>query len=166
MPIVIEDGSNVTGANSYVTIAEFKAYALDRGITVSSTDAQISAFLILSKDYLESFRSNYKGEKTYSDQALQWPRTYVYIDGYEQPYDEIPELLKSAQSQLSLDQFNGIELQATETGKFVIVQQVGPIRREFSEQLRTSGTPRLVAFKNLLDPLLNRNLMSATVIRA
>ena len=41
MALVVEDGSIVTGANTYVTVAEFKAWADDRGITYGD-DAAIS----------------------------------------------------------------------------------------------------------------------------
>jgi hypothetical protein len=37
--LVVENGSIVTGANTYATIAEYIAYAANRGVTVTDTDA-------------------------------------------------------------------------------------------------------------------------------
>jgi len=41
MALVVEDGSNVSGANTYVTLAEFKAWADERGITYDN-DAKVT----------------------------------------------------------------------------------------------------------------------------
>lgn len=90
MTIIVEDGTQVTNANSYVTEAEAEAYALARGITLVTDTEQL---IIRSMDYLESLQ--FKGIKVQSDQALQWPRANVTIDGYFLNIDEIPDELKN-----------------------------------------------------------------------
>lgn len=95
--IVVEDGSIVASANSYVTEAELTTFATDRGITISGTNADL---LINSMDYIET--REFKGLKRTRDQALQWPRTDVYIDGYYVNADSIPQDLKNAQMQTAL----------------------------------------------------------------
>ena len=45
-------------------------------------------------DYIESL--NFLGFKANEDQALQWPRYEVYIDGYSVDGTEIPNQLKLA----------------------------------------------------------------------
>jgi hypothetical protein len=75
--IVVEDGSIVASANSYVSAADLSTYATDRGITINGTAAVL---LIQAMDYLE--QQDFQGYKYTDDQALQWPRGDVYIDGY------------------------------------------------------------------------------------
>jgi hypothetical protein len=90
--IIVEDGSIVTGANSYNSEAELTTYAADRGITLTGTPAVL---LIQSMDYTET--RDFKGTKSTEAQGLQWPRHGVTIDGYYVDSNEIPKELKSAQ---------------------------------------------------------------------
>ena len=93
MAIVVEDGTVVPTANSYITIAEFKSWADDRGISYGTDDA-ISSQLYRATDYFESL--SFKGVKHTEGQPLQWPRDDVYIDGYSVESDEIPKEVKTA----------------------------------------------------------------------
>lgn len=95
--IVIEDGSQVAGANSYVTEAELTTYATDRGLTLTGTPAVL---LIQAMDYIEE--QDFKGFKTSKEQPLQWPRYGVWIDGYDIASDVIPQLLKDCQMEAAL----------------------------------------------------------------
>lgn len=103
MAIIVEDGSNVENANSYVTEAELSEYATARGITLTTASEQL---LILSMDYIEALE--YKGIKTYEEQPLQWPRYNVTVDGYWLDSDEIPKELKAGQmaTAIAIDQGN------------------------------------------------------------
>lgn len=95
--IVVEDGTVVSGANSYITAAELDTYASDRGKTISGTQADL---LIQAMDYLEA--QPFKGIKYSRDQAVQWPRVDVVVDNYYIDSDEIPQLLKDAQAEIAI----------------------------------------------------------------
>lgn len=85
MTITIEDGTGVTGANSYATEAELALYAADRGIDLTTAEGVL---LIKAMDYIESL--DYTGTKATQAQPLQWPRASVMIDGYSIGSNEIP----------------------------------------------------------------------------
>jgi len=93
MALVVEDGSVVAGANTYVTLAEFKAWADDRGITYG-TDAAVTQQIYRAMDYFE--RLQFIGNKANENQPLQWPRTEALIDGYYADATEIPAPVKTA----------------------------------------------------------------------
>lgn len=93
MTIIVENGSLVSGANSYISIAEFKNWAEARGIDYD-TDYTIEQQIMRAMDYIESL--NFKGLKHTETQDLQWPRDMVLIDGYAVDSDEIPKQLKAA----------------------------------------------------------------------
>jgi hypothetical protein len=93
MALVVEDGSVVAGANTYVTLAEFKAWADDRGITYG-TDAAVTQQIYRAMDYFE--RLQFIGNKANENQPLQWPRTEALIDGYYADATEIPPPVKTA----------------------------------------------------------------------
>lgn len=100
MTIVVENGSQVPGANSYVSEAELTDYATSRGVTLT---ASAEVLLLNAMDYIESL--NFIGVKASLDQPLQWPRFDVVIDGYLFPSDAIPDLLKNGlmQTAMSID---------------------------------------------------------------
>lgn len=105
MTIIVEDGTIVSGANSYVSEAEFATFYGARNITLSG-DFTAEQLLILAMDYIESL--NYIGIKRQYTQGLQWPRTNVVIDGYYQDIDIIPTELKNGlmQTAIAIDQGN------------------------------------------------------------
>lgn len=102
MAIVVEDGSIVAGANSYVSEAELTSYAGDRGVTITGDEEEL---LIRAMDYVESL--NFIGIKLTQDQPLQWPRANVVIDGYYVYTDVIPNELKKGLMETALSIDNG-----------------------------------------------------------
>lgn len=112
MALVIEDGTIVTGANSYIDIPTAKAFAEARGVDLGTDDVVTEQRLLIAMDYLESL--NYKGTRTDPDQQLlAWPRVGVTFDGRTFGQNTIPNQLKSAQAQLAIEQFNGVVIFAS-----------------------------------------------------
>lgn len=105
MALVIETGALVTGANSYVTVDNFIAWAEARGITFTLDDNLIEQNILRAMDYFESL--HFLGLKSDENQALQWPRDQVYIDGYAVESDEIPVQVKNALYELIKIEFDG-----------------------------------------------------------
>lgn len=166
MTLIIEDGSIVVNANSYVTVAEARAYALARGVTLSAVDSELEADLVLSMDYLESKGSCYKGVKTDPEnQELQWPRYGAKIDGLIFPSDSIPKYLKNAQMQLSIEKYNDVDLMPTANEPFIIKEKVSVIETEYSEKINTSLTPYIQSVDALLEPICNTSGFGVKVIR-
>src|SRR5690242_3202764 len=99
MTLIIEDGTGVPNANSYVNVADLRAFAAARGISVPSADSEgdaaIEVALINAMDYLQ-YVPCYKGAQSDSEQALEWPRTGVYMNGSLYNSAAIPKQLKEA----------------------------------------------------------------------
>lgn len=102
MTLIVEDGTQVANSNTYVSDAEYAAYAAARGATIGSDATAREIELIKSMDYIESYRDRFKGSKVSSTQSLQWPRVNVFIDGYSIDSDEIPDELKNAQMETGM----------------------------------------------------------------
>lgn len=92
MAIIVETGAIVTGANSYVSLADASAYISARGLTMSVVDATI----IKAMDFIESHAMQFRGERVQRDQPLSWPRTGVVIDNWLWSSTEIPRQLINA----------------------------------------------------------------------
>lgn len=96
--IIVEDGSLISGANSYISVANFQTYASDRGITITGTEEDL---LIQAMDVLNGY--NYLGYRYTEDQALPWPRGgVVKHEIYYYDTNEIPQILIDAQCEIAL----------------------------------------------------------------
>lgn len=159
--ITVEDGSNVANANSFVTIAEARSYAVERGVTLSATDDDVAVMLIKACDYLEAQANRYQGEITNESQALQWPRIDVYISGSKTafPSNAIPKQLKSAQSSLVVAISEGVDIMPNySAADFVTEETVGPITTKYADLTKIGITPTLTNVEALLQPLFGSTL--------
>lgn len=90
MALVIEDGSIVENANSYVSIDDCDEYHATLGnASWTGADAVKEQAIIRAMKWLE--RRQWKGRKYDYEQPLQWPRVDVYAGGYEVYYDIVPQ---------------------------------------------------------------------------
>lgn len=86
--IVQETGQQSTTANSYVTEAGYNQYLEDRYDRSAPASNVNLRYIYRAMSYFESL--DFIGEKATEDQALQWPRSRVRIDGYGFENTEIP----------------------------------------------------------------------------
>jgi hypothetical protein len=158
--IVVEDGSIVASANSYVSAADLSTYATDRGITINGTAAVL---LIQAMDYLE--QQDFQGYKYTDDQALQWPRGDVYIDGYYVSVSTIPQSLIDAQCEIALA-IDGGDNPLANVERETTSETVGPISVTYSSNAFPATYLTAVAnkLKKLLKP--GSSLANAVVTRA
>jgi hypothetical protein len=157
MALIIEDGTVVSNANSYVTLAEARTYAAARGVNLPADDVALEALLIKAMDYLEAQRARYQGSKTEPGvQVLQWPRTGVVLDSsYELPENVIPRELKYAQSQMAMSLHAGFDPLSDKDGSAVKRQKVDVLEVEYMTPDEKNGADgvSIPAVDALLAPL-------------
>lgn len=91
MAFLLEDGSGLSGSNSYASEDALNAYADDRGVTLASGDAE--AALVRGSAAIDSiYRGRFPGYKRNGRaQAMEWPRSDAYDNTDELiAADEIP----------------------------------------------------------------------------
>lgn len=156
MVLIVEDGSIVAGANSYVDATFIRAYADARGFDISAvSDIDLEAFAIMAMDHIEA--KSYQGCRVQCDQPLSFPRTGVWVDNCELPSDSIPLNLKNAQCQLVVEIDGGLNLDATVTEPGVKRKKIDVLEKEyFGNSTGAAATgPELTKVDNLLKPLLS-----------
>lgn len=133
MALIIEDGSVVTGANSYVTLADIRAYALARGVTLSADDPTLEVDVVKAMDYLLSLeqQGQYVGYRTSDAQALSFPREDVYLYGFEVPNNSIPQSMIDAECRLVMYIGAGVDPFASK------YDGTAPIKRKKTDVLET-----------------------------
>lgn len=144
MAFTVEDGSGVTGANSYCTLAFANEYFSDRGRDDwTGSDDEKQQALVRATDHVERrYSYRWKGTKTQDDDGdpkgpLSWPRSGVSTKNGSIDADEIPDQLKRAcveYARLALTRKEldpvPMETGADKTGKVVSkTETVGPISR-------------------------------------
>lgn len=86
MAIVVEDATGLATAESYLSVADYKAYWLDRGVTVTDTDPVIEANLRLATEYIDLRWGHLApGVAISEDQALCFPTDYFITDPVSLP---------------------------------------------------------------------------------
>lgn len=162
--IIVENGTNVLNANSYNSIAELRAFALDRGITLSVVDDEVAVMAIKSTDYLETKAEQYKGLPTNLVQSLQWPRSGVYIYEVEQASTSIPKQLKTAHAMLVLAVNEGLSLLPNVSPQdYVIEETVGPIKTKYADPVSVGIENSFTGVDAFLEPLFMQGLSSFTI---
>lgn len=151
MTLTVEDGSRVTGANSYVSIADADAYHAARGNSSwTGEDTAKEAAILRAMAWLES--RPWKG-RPYSGpvgftgyQALQWPRVDVELEGYAVPWDEIPQGVVNALCEAALVEIGSPGALAPE------LERGGQVRREKVDVIETeffAGAPAVTVYAAL-----------------
>lgn len=113
-PVIVEDGTIVAGANSYVSVAEANKYhdeRLNDGWTNSGVRDRQKAVIAATQYLIQQYRLRWQGIRVDVNQTLDWPRAGVILDDYynptgrpyywpgspvEVPHDVVPEEVKIA----------------------------------------------------------------------
>lgn len=156
MTITVEDGSLVSGANSYVNLAEARAYVEARGAALPVDDGDAEVVILKAMDRLESFSNQFKGYRVERDQPLSWPRSGVVIEDWAWGSDEIPRQLLNAQLALILE-INAGEDPFNPSATTTLPQtrkKVGPIEVEYAAPRPPSKVSKTSPSQTLINLLL------------
>lgn len=135
--LIVEDGSIVAGANTFVTVEEYKAYAVQRGWPLPPSDLEIARAILSAADFIRSLEPKFAGYRVSNEQTMPFPRKGVAVPGRPGWYydeDEIPSLLKEAQIELAGIVASGGRLYPSASSlKAVKRKKIGPIETEYFE---------------------------------
>lgn len=167
MALIIEDGSIVANANTYLDVAGATTL-LDDLLGIVPDPVLTEKDLKGAAQWLETFRDQYQGEKVSpASQSLQFPRINVYIDCVLLPSDEIPSVLKTAQALAAYETSQGNSLQVNSTGQTLLSKSIaGAISVSYSDNGRDSKQIIFNQINSYLELLfINRKSTSIPVTR-
>ena len=73
--LVVEDGTGLENANSYISVADLRQFALENGIDLESEeDEQLAIYLIRSTNFIDSVEYRFVGTRLSVTQSLAFPR--------------------------------------------------------------------------------------------
>jgi hypothetical protein len=153
--IIVEDGSEVTDANSFVSVQDVRDFAELRGIDLTATDDDgVAAWIINAGDYIAAEEPKFQGDRVTETQSLCFPRVGVKINGFDVASNAIPKHLTSAQCQLVIVQSRGLSLLpdviATD---YIIKEKTDVLETTYADPLAIGLKPTFGAVEALLAPL-------------
>ena len=177
MTLIVEDGTGVTSAESYITVADADTYFSNRGNTTWAALTTTAKEQALRKgcDYLvQTYRLRWKGVRVASTQSLDWPRasvertdySYSGLNGYTTvggvyyfPSDEVPTEVSRANAELAYRSLSADLL--ADVGAQVKSETVGPISVTYQDGARQSTSYK--AIDAMLAPYLQAAGMISVV---
>lgn len=138
----VEDGTGLAAANSYDSVANIRAYAVNRNLStiLTASDERVQAAAILATDYIDiRFEKLFTGIRLEDDQALAFPRSGA-CDAYGRALEGVPLNLRRALAEYVRIALERVELLPTPPGLFEVRDSSGNV---VSSPIPSSVTERL-----------------------
>ena len=158
--LVVEDGTGLASANSYISLADANTYFEARRNPATWTEADDAAreqALRVGTDYLDAkYGDMWVGIRNTKTQALDWPRALAYdLDGYPIETDEVPKRLKHATAEMALRYLTAPDellpdVAQDDQGIASESNTVGPISQSISYQGGKAYSKRFTTVERLL----------------
>lgn len=137
---VVEDGTGLTNSTSYVETAEFRQYWENRGVDYSGkTNDEIRVKLNDAATYIDNTH-RYKGAISDDDQALRFPRDYIFDRDGVDLSDSVPKQVKNAAIEIAHFVFEGGDLDEAIT--LVKSQKFGPLGVTYADNRKENSIVR------------------------
>ena len=130
MALTVEDGTGLSSADAYVSVADATTYHANLGNTAWASAAESAQEIALRRaaQYIDA-RFRYRGWRLTTTQALEWPRSYYEPDGRTESW--IPKNLKEAVCEAALRALSDTLYEDVSTDR-VTEETVGPITVKYA----------------------------------
>jgi hypothetical protein len=154
--LIVENGSLVENANTFVTQEEAIAYAAQRGVALEEGD-ELAAWLVRAGDWINAQDSRLKGMQVSLSQAMVYPRAGIFVNYEELPDNEIPRAVKTAQILVAMAIREGMPVLENVEGPILKSEQIGPLAFVYENSSMELGQARLTAAEAALRPLVSNS---------
>ncbi len=165
MALIVEDGTGLSTAESYVSVAaaDTRQTALGNTNWATLTTAEKEEALRRATVHMgQAYRTRWTGMRAHSTQALDWPRYDVCVDGYSVLSTIVPADIANACADLALKAAAG-DL-APDLTRAVIRKKIGPLETEYDRN--SPQATRYRAIDMALSPYLTGSGAMARLVRS
>ena len=160
MALIIEDGTGVDDADSFVTIAQARTYAASYGYTLPAADTDLEVALRQGAQYLGLFDGSLSGSKTDALQSLVYPRvdSYIISSGVKTSIadDYMPTQIKHAQIIAAATYGAGNDVRANDDGNSIASEAVaGAVSVSYFDNGKTGASIEITAAIDAMKPLFD-----------
>lgn len=155
MTLIVEDGSIVPYADSYISLDDARAYAENYGIILPEDDLEAERALRNGANYVGLQEPQMCGSRVSPVQTLAYPRKGVTLFGYPVPSDSIPFQVIQAQVAAAAEYGKGTDVRASTDGRMTSLERVeGAVTVEYFNNGVSGSTTTITAAMDALGPLL------------
>lgn len=155
MPLIVEDGSIVPGADSYVSLVDARALADKYGWVLPTDDTEAEAALRNGTIYVGLQEPFMCGSRVSSEQDLSFPRIGMNLYGYDVANNVIPSQVIRAQVIAAVEYGIGTDVRASSDGRATSMERVeGAVTVQYFNNGATGATTVITAAIDALRPLL------------
>lgn len=164
MALIVEDGTGMATAESFISVAGADTRQANLGNTnwATITTAEKEQALRRATQYMEqAYRERWAGLRVNSTQALSWPRVGVVVDGYSVLSTSVPAAIANACSDLAFKAAAG-DLNA-DLARGVVREKIDVLETEYDR-----ASPQHVRYRSidmLLAPYLEGAAGMARLVR-
>lgn len=166
MALVVEDGTGLANAESYISVAAASARHTSLGNlawATAASDTIREQALRRAAAYMEqAYRERWRGTRLLRAQALSWPRYGAMADGYPIDSNIVPADVAAVNADLALRALSDDLNADLERG--VLRKKLGPIEKEFDPY--SPQQKRYRAIDMALAPYLKGAGASVSLVRA
>lgn len=153
--LIVEDGSIVAGADSYVSLSDARALAAKYGWELPADDTEAEQALRNGAGYVGLQESAMCGSRVSPLQELAYPRKNVTLYGFDVAQDSIPSQVIRAQVAAAVEYGAGTEVRAASDGRAVSVERVeGAVTVEYFNNGNNGSSVVITSAMDALAPLL------------
>lgn len=146
MALIVEDGTGLDDADSYISLADARAFAANYGITLPADDTEAEITLRQGTQYVDLQEDCFVGDRLTDTQSLAYPRD-----------DEsgMPKALGRATVYAAAEFALGTDVRATDDGKSIASEEVtGAVAVSYFNNGKTGGTVTITRAMDALKSLL------------
>jgi hypothetical protein len=152
--LIVEDGTGLSNAESYVSAQDYADYVDSRGATAGDDDT-VERYARQASEYADTYK-RIKGLRLTTTQALEFPRTGLY-NWSGQEVTGIPRQLKLGVCYLIAKQLDGETLyQDLDRGGMIKSETVGPLSTTYMDGAPTQKV--YAAFDQLMQQFYGAGL--------
>src|SRR6478736_478603 len=155
MALVVEDGSIVSGADSYIGLSDARMLAAKYGYALPADDTEAEAALRNGAMYVGLQKPAMCGRRVSAAQSLSFPRTGISLYGFPIANNVIPDQVKLAQLIAGVEYGNGADVRASSDGRVTTMERVeGAVTVQYADNGMTGATITITAAMDALKPLI------------
>lgn len=159
MPLIVEDGTVVPNADSFLSLVDARALAANYGITLPTDDTEAEVKLRVGYGYLLNYESSLSGQRVSQEQTGIYPRQNAYANCFAVDFDVIPQEVKLAQLYCADAVNSGLNVNEQDDGNQLASFEVVDVYKEsYKNSSSTSFNTRVKGAINALNPLTKKFL--------
>ena len=155
MTLIVEDGSIVTGADSFVSLTDARTLADKFGWTLPVDDGDAESALRNGAAYIGLQEPSLCGTRVSALQSLPFPRQGISLYGFPFANDAIPPQVIQAQIAAAVEYGKGSDVRGSTDGRITTMERVeGAVTVQYANNGVTGSTITITAALDALKPLI------------